>query len=607
MPSAFNFSISPFDCLGSDERSLVRNSLDIAYFPESAVLLAPGQHPEHLYVLIKGYVQQWDGEELVATYGPDDSFDGRALVAGKASDRFVAAEEVVAYQLAKDTVTELISSNATFGALLFSDLSKKLNALAERESEHEFQSLTMARVEEVFIRPAHWVEADDDIVSVVKVFRAKRTTNVIVRDSRCDPPALGVFTITGLERAVLHGTPLDQLPVRELANFRLITVKPKDHLFDALALMIRHKVHRLVVADGEQIIGFLQQLDLLSFLSNHSYLITLQILEAQDLSALETAAGQITHSIGMLHRSGTKVGQIARLVQELNAKLFERAWQLVAPPDLVENSCLFVMGSEGRGEQILKTDQDNGLILRDGYDCPHDLEAICQRFSQALSQFGYPECPGRIMVSNPDWRHPASEFGRRAKGWLLQPSAESLMALAIFIDAHAVCGDASLLEQVRGELDKLATDNDGLLARFAASVEAFNEGQGWWNRILTLGDSGKEQLDLKKAGTFPLVHGVRALALQQRLTQTGTVERIEALVAADKLPAQMGTDLIECLHFFMNLKLKTGLQALAQGQQPGGIQVDKLSSLDRDLLKDALGVVKRFKALLRQHFRLDVL
>jgi CBS domain-containing protein len=69
----------------------------------------------------------------------------------------------------------------------------------------------------------------------------------------------------------------------------------------------------------------------------------------------------------------------------------------------------------------------------------------------------------------------------------------------------------------------------------------------------------------------------------------------------------MGTDLIECLHFFMNLKLKTGLQALAQGQQPGGIQVDKLSSLDRDLLKDALGVVKRFKALLRQHFRLDVL
>ncbi|HMW23865.1 MAG TPA: DUF294 nucleotidyltransferase-like domain-containing protein [Burkholderiaceae bacterium] len=607
MPSAFNFTISPFDCLNGEERTLVRNSLDIAYFREGAEIMTPGAHPEHLYVLIKGVVQQWDGEELVASYGPDDSFDGRALVSGKASSRFVAAEEVVAYQLAKEAVTELIASNATFGALLFSDLSKKLSALSERQGEHELQSLTLARVEEVFIRPAVWVDANDDIVSVVRVFRDKRTTNVMVRDNQTDPPNLGVFTITGLERAVLHGTPLNELKVRELANFNLITVKPKDALFEALALMIRHKIHRLVVRDGDHIIGFLQQLDLLSFLSNHSYLIMLQVLEAQDLSALEAAAGQITRSVTMLHRAGTKVEQIARLVQELNAKLFERAWQLIAPADLVANSCLFVMGSEGRGEQILKTDQDNGLILRDGYDCPHDLAAICQRFSDALATFGYPECQGHIMVSNPDWRHPASGFAQRAKGWLLQPSPDNVMALAIFLDAHAVCGDASLLAHVRQELFKLATDNMMLLSRFAASVEAFNEGSGWWSRVLSLGDSSGDKLDLKKAGTFPLVHGVRALALEQHLDETSTTARIEALVEAEKLPAQMGTDLIECLRFFMGLKLKTGLQAIAQGKQPGGIEVDKLSSLDRDLLKDALGVVKRFKTMLRMHYRLDIL
>lgn len=607
MPSAFNFSISPFDCLSGDERTLVRNSLDIAYFREGADILRPGDHPEHLYVLIKGYVQQWDGDELVATYGPDDSFDGRALVSGKASSRFVAAEEVVAYQLAKQAVSELIASNATFGALLFSDLSKKLDALAERAGEHELQSLTMARVEEVFIRPAHWVDAEADIVSVVRVFRDKRTTNVMVRDTQTDPPRLGVFTITGLERAVLHGAPLNELKVRELATFKLISVRPSDPLFEALALMIRHKVHRLVVQDGDRIVGFLQQLDLLSFLSNHSYLIMLQILEAQDLAALQTTAEQITRTVTMLHRAGTKVEQIARLVQELNAKLFERAWQLIAPPDLVENSCLFVMGSEGRGEQILKTDQDNALVLRDGWHCPHDLEAICQRFSAALASFGYPECPGRIMVSNPAWRHAATDFGQLVKGWLLHPSGENMMALAIFLDAHAVCGDAGLLEQVRGELFRLATDNGMLLARFAAAIEAFEEGQGWWNRLLSLGGDDAERLDLKKAGTFPLVHGVRALALEAHLSQTSTVARIEALVTAGRLQPQMATDLVECLRFFMGLKLSTGLQAIVQGRQPGGIELHKLSSLDRDLLKDALGVVKRFKAFLRQHYRLDVL
>ena len=108
----------------------MRDSVDIAYFRAGETLLDPGIEPAHLFVVIKGHVSQFDGDEQVATYGPDDCFDGRSLVAGRASSRFVAAEEVVAYQLAKAAVNALISRNATFGALLFSDLSIKLGALA---------------------------------------------------------------------------------------------------------------------------------------------------------------------------------------------------------------------------------------------------------------------------------------------------------------------------------------------------------------------------------------------------------------------------------------------------------------------------------------------
>lgn len=95
MPSAFNFSASPFDCLTPVQQRLVQDSVDIAYFPQGASILDLGTQPSHLFVIIKGYVQQLDGNEAVATYGPDDCFDGRALVAGKVSSRFVAAEEVV--------------------------------------------------------------------------------------------------------------------------------------------------------------------------------------------------------------------------------------------------------------------------------------------------------------------------------------------------------------------------------------------------------------------------------------------------------------------------------------------------------------------------------
>jgi len=293
-------------------------------------------------------------------------------------------------------------------------------------------------------------------------------------------------------------------------------------------------------------------------------------------------------------------------VQDLNARLFERAWQLIAPPDLVANSCLFVMGSEGRGEQLLKTDQDNGLILRDGYTPPENLEAICQQFSQALGRFGYPECPGDIMVSNPMWRKSAYDFGQMVQKWLLMPDADSLMNLAIFLDAHPVCGDAHLLEHAQQVLTRLATDNDAMLARFAASIDAFGNSQGWWNRLLGLDD--QKGLHLKKEGIFPLVHGVRSLALAEHLQDTSTTARIEALVAKAVITPALGADLTQSLHFLMGLKLKAGLAELeTQREVSGAVDVSKLSTLERDLLKDALGVVKHFKVLMRSRFKLDAL
>ncbi|MCX7239799.1 MAG: DUF294 nucleotidyltransferase-like domain-containing protein [Burkholderiales bacterium] len=608
MPSGFNFSASPFDCLTQEQQRLVRDNVDIAYFRQGDSILAVGNQPTHLFVIIKGFVQQFDGNEVVTTYGPDDCFDGRGLVAGRVSSRFVAVEEVVAYQLAKQAVSDLIAGNATFGALLFSDLSNKLNALTERENRHELQSLAMARVDAAFVHPPHFVDASTSILEVVKIFRDLRIGTVMVNDNTKNPPGLGIFTGTGLQRAILHGTPLDQLPVGELANFTLVKVRPDDLMGDALAMLIKHKVHRVVVADGDTIVGILEALDLFGFLSNQSYQINEQIIAAKDIEALKAAASHITRLITLLHRNGTKVNMIARLVQELNLRLFEKTWLFVAPPDLVANSCLFVMGSEGRGEQLLKTDQDNGLVLRDGYVCSVDVAEVCKRFSAVLADFGYPVCPGNIMVSNPHWRQSASDFSRMVRLWSVTASPDDLMELAIFLDAHAVCGDTGLLEQVRTSVFDLAAGNDAMLARFASAINFFGSSHGWWNRLLQLGDRGGDQLDLKKVGTFPLVHGIRSLALAQRSTAVSTTERIEALIAAGKLPPKLAADLIDSLHFFMGLKLKVGLQELATGHPiSGGIQVEKLSSLDRDLLNDTLGVVKQFKVLLNQRFYLDSL
>src|SRR5262245_42939216 len=170
IPNAFNFAASPFDCLTPDEKQRVRDNVDIAYFREGDTLLDPAREATRLFVVIKGHVRELDGDEVVATYGTDDAFDGRSLVAGRATHRFIAAVEVLAYELAREAVQALIASNETFGALLFADFSHKLGALAERHGQREVQALAMARVGQAFLRPAQIVDGDTDIVSVARVF-----------------------------------------------------------------------------------------------------------------------------------------------------------------------------------------------------------------------------------------------------------------------------------------------------------------------------------------------------------------------------------------------------------------------------------------------------
>ena len=242
MPNAFNFSASPFDCLNSQERKLVKDSVDIAYFKKGEIILEIGATPTHLFIPIKGYVRQLENGEAVAVYGPDDCFDGRGLMAGKVSSQFVASEEVVSYQLAKATVNTLIVDNATFGALLFADLSKKLIALAERRSQYESNSLSLAQVSEAFLREPQIVDASTNLFEVVRIFSDKRTNNVLVRDGES---RLGIFTSTNLQRAILAGLALESTAVGPLSNYKLITVQATDHLYEALAVMIRHSVNRV--------------------------------------------------------------------------------------------------------------------------------------------------------------------------------------------------------------------------------------------------------------------------------------------------------------------------------------------------------------------------
>ncbi|MBL8308748.1 MAG: CBS domain-containing protein [Rubrivivax sp.] len=469
-------------------------------------------------------------------------------------------------------------------------------------------SLVTARVRDAYVRKPFYVDGAQDLVSVCRQLAERHLTHALVRDRGPAGERLGIFTTTNLRDALLRPEPPSQLPVREAARFDIVAVQADADLFEALWLMVRHRVHRLLVKDGEAVLGVLGQLDLVSFVANHSHIIGVQIDDAAGVDELAAASARVDHLVRLLHGSGIRIERVTRLVSELNTRLIARLWSLIAPPELVANSCLLAMGSEGRGEQILKTDQDNALLLREGFEFAA-LAEVAQRFSAALVQLGWPPCPGGIMLSNPLWRHTPASLRERMRLWIYgqgPEAAEGPMHLAIFFDAAAVAGDATLLEAARTQLAQLLSGADTYLARFAAAADQFQEPGGWFSRLTSKRD--EQPLDLKKLGTFPIVHGVRALSLQYGVRAPSTGERLAALVAAGRLDEPQARDLLEALHLLMSVRLTHQLAQRERGEAASNeVRPSELSTLEREPLHDALAIVKRFRAWLRQHFRFDTL
>lgn len=473
------------------------------------------------------------------------------------------------------------------------------------EPQREMLSLVTARVRDAFVRKPFYVDGGLDLVSVCRELSQRGLTTALVRDGVPPDERLGIFTTTDLRDALLREQPPAALAVREVARFEVVEVQADAELFEALWLMVSHRVHRLVVRDGAEVLGVLGQLDLVSFVANHSHIIGVQIDEAASVDELKAAADRVDEMVRLLHGSGIRIERVTRLVSELNRRMVARLWTLLAPPALVAQSCLLVMGSEGRGEQIVRTDQDNALLLRDDADVDA-ARAMAARFSAALIELGWPPCPGGIMVDRPAWCRTMSDWREALRAWIYGADPEAPLQLAIFFDAAAVAGDASLLDEARAHLDQVLSGADPFLARFAAAADQFQEPRGWFHWLP--GKRAEQPLDLKKLGTFPIVHGVRALALEHRLREVGTAERLRALVAAGRFDATQARDLIDALHLLMGLRLTHQLRQRENGQPASNeVKPSELSTLEREPLRDALAIVKDFRLWLRQHFRFEAL
>ncbi|MDQ2697097.1 MAG: DUF294 nucleotidyltransferase-like domain-containing protein [Pseudomonadota bacterium] len=595
--------IRPFDRLGEAERAALAAALTGARFGPGETLLRAGDPPRHLYIVVEGMVQERSGDEVLAVHGPDDAFDARALIDDRSRHDFVAVGEVACQLLPRPVFLQAVRDNPAFTGYFYESLAQRLEQLLAQESRKELAAFMVARIRDAYLRPPRYVAPDTSIRDAALAMKAHKATALLVRRNG----TLGIVTARDLQEAVIiQRRPVDG-PVGEAANYDPAVQDADDYLFNALLAMTRRDVRRLVIRTGEDVTGVLELTDLLSYFSNHSHLIAVQVDRATTRQELQQASRELTGVVRALHAKGVRVHYISQLVSELNKKVFNKLYALLAPPPLLANSCLLVMGSEGREEQILKTDQDNALILRDGYDCPQ-LADVTREFTETLLDFGYPRCPGNIMVSNPHWAKPLRAYREQVFRWIEHPSEEGNLEFAIFFDAAAVAGDTTLLEAVRDGLFARLKDHPIFYSRFAKATESFATPLGLFAHFVVEKGGHRDELDIKKGGIFPLVHGVRSLALEQRLRQTNTLERIQALDQLRLFDRGFASELSEAFAFLCTLRLQAGLAKMDRGQPPDNyLNPRQLSTLERELLRDCLKIVNAFKKFIHHHFRLHLL
>lgn len=600
MPNAFDTKSPPFDRLTEEEAAQLREAIDVEYFSPGEAIIAPGSAPDFLYVVIKGAVEVREGEELEALLGPKDVFDTQALIQGDSSQGFFAREETLCYLLPRKMVLNFIRTNPRFGSFFYLDISRKLDAVAREEDENRFGTMMRARIDDLFLHPAEFIEATDSIEAAGHKMRDINSNALFVRDGT----RVGIITGMNLSKAAVLRRMSIEAPVLPVTNFDIVAIRPDDFVSNALILMTKHNKRRLAVKDGDRFVGILEDIDVLGFVAGNSQIVAGRIERASSLADLAIAATDIAAQVKMLRKQGLKADSIAELISDLNRRLFSRLFDMLAPAELKAKSCLIVMGSEGRGEQTVRTDQDNGLILSEPVDAAM-LDTFRTEFSGALEKFGFPPCPGNVMVINPFWSKPLDDYSSEFRRWVALPDADSHMNVAIFFDAIAIAGQSHLLHEAKKVLMETVRGEPIYLAHFAKAIEAFPTPIGFFNNLITSAGDGNA-VDLKKGGIFPIVHGVRSLALEKGISETSTVARINKLVEINTFKPEFGRELVEAFNFLSSLRLDAQLAAQMTGGGSNALKTGELTTIERDLLRDSFQVVKQFREILRRHFNLGM-
>jgi CBS domain-containing protein len=593
--------------------------LKLGYYARDSEIVGPASGAvAKLYILKQGAVRgRPDSAARSATgvdivLGPGECFPLGALIGRRATAySYRAQEDVFAFELEGDDFRALLDRSPRFQRFCTDYLASLVDqshrvlraqlgeALAD-EGRMRAPLRSLVRHAPVSCPPSTTIR------EVLQAMQAQRVGSMIVVDGGGVPR--GIFTHPDvLERVTLAGVALEE-PISHVMTPNPIVLPDDAPVYEAAVAMARHGIrHIVLVADG-RLSGVISERDLFTLQRASLRRAADRIRAAASVDALADAAGDIRLLARSLLVQGMGAEQLTEVVSALNDSLARRLIEMIAARrSLPGGWCWIALGSEGRMEQTLATDQDNALILDPGTAeaARKPLLEFADEVNRGLDACGFPLCKGDIMARNPKWCLPLEGWRAVFDDWIRNPDPKALLNAAIFFDLRPLAGEAQLAGQLRDGLLAQAAGNPAFLRAMAANALQVKPPIGLLRDFVT--DDSREfphTIDLKKLGVRPFVDAARVWALAHRLPGTGTAERLRGAARAGAMPDQEAADSCAAFHFIQALRLRH--QHLEQPAAGGENRIDpnQLTSLDRRLLKESLRQTGKVQERLRMDYQL---
>lgn len=617
----------PFTSLSKEELYSVSQEVVVQHFEAGDYVFRQEEEGSgYLFVVKEGLVhlerQEGDAIVLVDICDEGDLFGVRAMLSGKPYVFHArSAEESLVYGIPIKRFKPLVESHGQIALFFAAGLAGGQAGVFDTSVKKRFpfqdsgSLLNWNRPLEKTHGDLVWMSPDKSVKEVATAMSEKKIGSMVLCHENGE--IAGIATDTDFREKVSTGKVSISSPVSEIMSREVVTMPLGQPLSSYLLKMLRHKIrHICITVDGKPV-GMLSERDLMAAHQNHPVTLVYAIEEADTLRRLIDLRNQADNLVRFYLEQRVSISLTASLATHINDVLIRRVMdialqevQAASGPPPVDFTWI-CLGSEGRAEQLIRTDQDNAIIYEDVEGSAQEKEKVQQYFLQLagkvnhmLEATGFERCPADMMASNPKWCQPLAEWKKYFSGWIMQPQEKALMLSTIFFDYRPVYGSETLIAQLKDHLKKEIRE-ERIFLNFLAKNALKNPPPLSFFKNLVVERSGEHQheFDIKARAMMPLVDIARVLSLDiGQLDEMNTVARYHLLAKEEPKRKELYYAAADSYEYLMRIRAINGFTHHDSGRF---VDIESLGKLDRQILRNTFEPIYQLQQMLELRYQLS--